>query len=78
MSEQNQLDGANHYADGDVAAKLWFARQWAAWPKRVDERYTTNISFLYGGLTAYRVEHGCEPKLSEQFASNVAYLDKHP
>lgn len=78
MSEQNEIDGANHYDDGDAAVRDWFERQWAAWPRRVDERYATNISFLYGGVKAYRVEYGRDPKLSEGMAYNVAYLDRHP
>lgn len=78
MSEQNEIDGANHYDDGGPKTRNWFERQWSAWPKRVDERYTTNISFLYGGVKAYRVEHGRDPELSEGMAYNVQFLDRHP
>ena len=78
MSEQNEIDGANCYAEGDAKIRNWFERQWAAWPERVDEKKTTNISWLYGGVKAYRVEHGRDPTFSEGMAYNVKFLDRHP
>jgi hypothetical protein len=44
--------------------------------ERANEKLTTNISFHYGGVLAYRIEHQDDPVLSTQFASRVAMLDK--
>lgn len=75
MSDESREDGRSCYADGD--SRDWFERQWAAWPTRVDQRYTTNISFLYGGVLAFRAEHGRDPKMSRDFASHVKWHDQH-
>lgn len=76
MSEGNQTDGLSFYASCDMEAREWFARQWRIWPKRADEANTTNISFLYGGVLAYREEHGRDPDMSADYRSHVAYLDR--
>lgn len=78
MSDGNREDGYNHWTNGGDEARDWFERQWRAWPKRVDERYTTNISFLYGGVLAYAAEHGEKPAMSDSFKSNVSYYEKNP
>lgn len=75
--KDNITDGSNCYNEGDAETKDWFERQWKYWPVRVDERHTTNISFLYGGLLAYREEHGKDPRVSIDFASHVRWHDKH-
>ncbi len=77
MSDQNIIEGRNHYAKGDAETRAWFHKQWAMWPNRAVERFTTNICFHYGGVKAYRAEHGKEPELSEEFAENVSWLDKN-
>lgn len=77
MSDQNQTEGQEHYSSGDDKTKEWFHTQWKIWPKRADERFTTNMSFHYGGVLAYREEHKQEPPMSEQFKSCVAQLDRY-
>lgn len=76
MSEDNQTTGQYLYAAGDAETRAWFERQWAIWPDRADEKLTTNISFHYGGVQAYRIEHGKEPELSSQFASCIKAHDR--
>lgn len=78
MSEQNEIDGNCLYATGDADTRAWFCRQWAIWPERADQRFTTNMSFLYGGVVAFRAEHGRDPKMSDQFAANINWYDRHP
>lgn len=39
--------------------------------KRVDERYTTNISFLYGGILVYRELYGSTPEVSKEYYVNM-------
>lgn len=75
MSEANQATGQHLYAAGDAETRQWFERQWSIWPQRADERLTTNLSLHYGGVLAYRLEHGRDPKMSRDFASNVTWLD---
>jgi len=77
MSLERNDDGYVHYRD-DTDSRAWFEAQWRIWPKRADERYTTNISFHYGGVRAFREFHGREPELSREFSSHVAWHDKHP
>lgn len=77
MSGENIADGNSHYMTGGTDARVWFERQWAMWPERADERYTTNLSFHYGAVQAFRAEHGREPTLSKQFRSNVEWLDRN-
>lgn len=74
MSE-NRREGEEHYRDGGDDARAWFERQWAIWPTRADERFTTNISFLYGGVVAYRDLNATEPALSRQFRGHVTWHD---
>lgn len=74
----NRSDGQYLYAAGDQETKDWFQRQWKIWPKRADERLTTNLSFHYGGIRAYRIDHGTDPEMSKDLASNIAWFDKQP
>jgi hypothetical protein len=76
MSEENQTEGQELYAIGDAETRAWFERQWLIWPKRANELLTTNISLHYGGVVAYRIEHGKEPALSTDFRTHVEWLDK--
>lgn len=77
MSDENQTAGQHLYAVGDAKTKDWFHRQWKIWPERADERLTTNISLHYGGVKAYRIEHGRDPEMSKDFASCVDWHDRH-
>jgi len=74
MGESNRETGQRLYAMGGVETRAWFERQWAMWPRRADERLTTNLSLHHGGVIAYRLEHGKEPEMSRDFASNVKWL----
>jgi hypothetical protein len=76
VSLENDTEGQYLYAAGDAETREWFHKQWRLWPKRADERFTTNISFHYGGVKAFRIEHGCDPKLSRDFAGCVGSLDR--
>ncbi|GAM01722.1 hypothetical protein SP5_068_00900 [Sphingomonas parapaucimobilis NBRC 15100] len=73
----NRDEGREHYANSDDSTRLWFERQWAIWPERADERFTTNMSFHYGGVCAFREANGCDPVMSKDFASHVAWHDRH-
>ena len=74
MSDTNETEGRECWSKPEYRG--WFERQWFAWPKRVDERYTTNISFLYGGWLAYRDMFGCELVVSRDLRSHFDYLDR--
>lgn len=74
---ENAVTGQYLYASGDAETKDWFQRQWAAWPVRVDERLTTNITMHYGGVLGYRAEHGVDPEMSRDFRSHVEWHDKN-
>lgn len=77
MSEGNQREGQACYSIGDRETKDWFERQWAVWPERADPRLTTNLSFHYGGVLAYRIEHdGADPPMSSQFKSSIKFLEE--
>ena len=73
----NAFKGQHLYSIGDAETRDWFHRQWKIWPKRADERLTTNISLHYGGVLAYRAEHDRDPEMSKDFASHVAWHDKN-
>lgn len=73
----NKLEGQRLYASGDAETRAWFERQWKLWPERADPKLTTNISLHYGGVLAYRIEHGREPELSDDFRSHVEWFDNH-
>ena len=73
--DDNQTQGQYLYAVGDQEAKDWFHRQWKIWPKRADERLTTNISLHYGGILGYRAEHGSNPEMSADLTSHISWLD---
>ncbi len=77
MSEDNLLVGASLYSNGDASTRSWIERQWKIRPIRADESLTTNMSLHYGGLLAYRAEHGGDPKMSEDFRSNVEWYDRN-
>lgn len=76
MSDDNRNTGQLLYASGDAETRDWFERQWAAWPARVDPRLTTNLSFHYGGVVAYRIEHDRDPEMSAEFKSNIKFLEE--
>jgi len=78
VSKENQDDGLQCFAEGDSDTKGWFARQWKIWPKRADETKTTNLSFLYGGILAYRKAHQLQPEMSNDLRQNIEWLDRHP
>lgn len=71
----NVEEGRKLYAVGDAETRDWFERQLRAWPVRVNERLTTNISLLYGGVLGYRDVHGHEPRYSRAFAQHVRFFD---
>ena len=71
----NQSDGAQCFRDSDDKTKAWFIDQWARWPQRVDRLYTTNLSFLYGGIIAHRESLGFDPVMSTELLQNIKYLD---
>lgn len=73
----NTVEGQHLYSLGDAETRDWFHRQWKIWPERADERLTTNISLHYGGVLAYRIEHGSEPELSLDFSFQVRWLDEN-
>jgi len=77
MSDQNQTEGYELYMSGDQESRDWFERQWQMWPKRADERNTTNLSFLYGGVLGHRALHARNPSMSDDFFDNVTWLDRH-
>lgn len=76
MPYENRAQGKAHYGSGDPETRAWFERQWKIWPNRAHPERTTNISFHYGGVLAFREEHSCEPKISRDLASHVAWFDK--
>jgi len=73
----NSTEGYNHYINGGNEARSWFEHQWTIWPERADDRYTTNLTFHYGGVQAFRSQHGEDPEMSDQFKSCVHWQDKH-
>ena len=75
MSDENRKTGRYLYEVGDQETRDWFERQWRAWPNRVDESLTTNLSLHHGGVTMYREIHGYDPVMSDDFALNVEWLD---
>lgn len=77
MSDENYNDGYNLYETGTMEQKDWFRKQWKIWPVRANERFTTNLSFHFGGIQAYRKEKCKEPELSEDLKSNIKWLDKN-
>ncbi len=77
MSDENTATGRQLYAEGDAATRAWFERQWSIWPKRADERFTTNLSFHWGGVCRFREENGRDPVMSKQFAEGVRVMDGH-
>lgn len=81
MSEDNRKQGQYLWAAGDLETREWFEKQWRIWPERADETLTTNLSLHYGGVLAYRTEHGRDPEMSDDFRKNIAFFDheqKHP
>jgi len=77
MSTDNETDGYSLYKEGEEETLSWFHKQWKHWPTRVNPNNTTNLSFLYGGIRAYRELHDKEPELSEDLSSSIKYLDKY-
>jgi hypothetical protein len=75
MSDENRKTGRHLYEVGDQETRDWFERQWRIWPARADERLTTNLSLLHGGVTMYREMHSYDPIMSDDLAMNVEWLD---
>lgn len=71
----NEADGADCYLRGDKTTRDWFHRQWEMWPRRADERLTTNGSFHYGALTTYRQYNEGDPPMSAEFKMHVQIMD---
>lgn len=71
----NSMDEGKQCYLKDSTTHAWFSDQWQAWPERVNEQFTTNISFLYGGVLAYRELFDKEPILSKEFIVHVNYFD---
>lgn len=76
MSDKNRGEGYEYYKIGGERARLWFEEQWRIWPNRAHPQRTTNLSYHHGAVNAYREVHGRDPGMSDQFKSNVAYLDR--
>lgn len=76
MTNDNYADGHVAYSTGDTETRDWFQRQWAAWPERVDDRYTTNMTFHRGAIAAFREETGREATMSADLAANIRYFDR--
>ena len=71
------IEGQACYSMGDEETREWFHKQWKIWPTRADSKLTTNISFHYGAIKAYRIENGNEdPAISNEFMPHILYLDK--
>lgn len=78
MSDKNQREGTYFYDQGDAETRAWFEKQWQRWPERVDQRLTTNLSFHYGGIRAYRdLNEGHNPPMSSELGACVARLDSY-
>ena len=77
MSDINESEGWICFRN-EPDTRAWFREQWKRWPERVDERYTTNISFLYGALMAFRHLHKSDPPISRAFREQVEWLDNYP
>lgn len=77
MSDENCTDGKDCYSNGDAETCVWFERQWQIWPTRAHPDRTTNLSFHHGGVLAFREANGHDPKMSRDFASQVARLDRY-
>lgn len=77
MSVDNETDGYLLYKEGKEDTNSWFHKQWKHWPERVDSNNTTNLSFLYGGIRAYREINKKEPELSKDLKSSIEFLDKY-
>jgi len=77
MSKANQAVGYRLYYEDDLAEREWFERQWKIWPERAHQDRTTNVSFHYGGVCAFREINGRDPAMSKDFASHVAWHDRH-
>jgi hypothetical protein len=75
VSDENRKTGRYLYEAGNQETRDWFERQWKIWPVRADERLTTNLSLLHGGVTMYREIHGYDPAMSDDFALNVEWMD---
>jgi hypothetical protein len=78
MSDSNQADGRNCYIEDKSGDRDWFKEQWRVWPTRCNPNNTINISFLYGGILAFReLNDGKDPELSKDLKSHVTWLDKN-
>lgn len=77
MSVDNETDGYTLYKEGNNDTNAWFHEQWKKWPTRVNPANTTNLSFLYGGIRAYRELNNKDPEISKDLASNIKFLDKY-
>lgn len=64
-------EGFEAYVAATDELKEWFHRQWQIWPKRADERYTTNADFHYEAIQAHIEEFGSVPQISEELISYI-------
>ena len=74
--DDNSVTGQHLYAAGDEETREWFHKQWEIWPHRAHHDLTTNASLHLGGVKAYRIEHGNDPKMSHDFKTWVTFMDR--
>lgn len=74
MSDKNQAEGHAQYLM-EEDSRPWFLEQLKQWPKRVNDKYTTNISYLYGGVLAHRELYGITPDMSKDYANCLKWMD---
>lgn len=73
----NRADGYTFYHECGPESQDWFHKQWTIWPERADSRYTTNLNFHYGAITAFREINAFSPPMSESLFENIAWLDRN-
>lgn len=66
----NYSDGYDYFGSCDKDGEEWLIKQWAEWPTRVDQRFTTNIAFLHGAYIAYEQHYRRTPKTSKDLRSH--------
>lgn len=77
MSADNQTNGYELYKKGEESLISWFHEQWKHWPTRVNPNNTTNLSFHFGGILAYREIHKKEPEISNDLKSSIKWSDRY-
>lgn len=85
ICQNNQRDGYTFYSMShgtdrpeDKESLRWFHEQWSIYPKRAHPDRTTNGSFHYGAVIAYRKfnEGRDPPAMSESFRTHVRIMDR--